>query len=69
MAQTVLGPACANIEESLLRDRKDDDDRDFFVTAWCKHPAFVVDRNLIFIPEPVLGASRHRMITSQAFST
>ena len=55
VAQSVLGPACANIEESLLRDREDDDDRDFFVTAWCKHPAFVVDHNLIFILEPVVG--------------
>jgi hypothetical protein len=54
LAQHVLGPACANIEESQLRDREDDDDREYFITAWCKHPAFVVDRNLVFIPEPVV---------------
>lgn len=52
VAQAVLSPACAQVEETELRDIDDDDDREYFVTAWCKHPAFIADRNLIFIPEP-----------------
>ncbi|CAD6262680.1 unnamed protein product [Miscanthus lutarioriparius] len=29
-----------------------DDDREFFVAAWCLHPRFIPDEKIIFIPKP-----------------
>lgn len=31
----------------------EDDDREFFVAAWCIHPRLVPDEKVITIPEPV----------------
>lgn len=56
MAQIILGPACSGVEISQIRDRPIDDDSEFFVKAWCWHPNFICEEQLIFIPEPhVLG--------------
>lgn len=41
VAQTILGPSCANVEVARLRDIPDDDEHEFFVTAWCFHPRFI----------------------------
>lgn len=51
-AQTTLGPACADFEVVWTRDVPADDDREFFVAAWCLHPRFIPDEKIIFIPEP-----------------
>lgn len=51
-AQTVLSPSCCNLELAQLRDVNDDDDREFFLTAWCFHPRFIHHERVIFIPEP-----------------
>jgi len=32
----------------------DDDDREFFITAWCWHPCFIPQEQIIFIPELVI---------------
>ena len=53
-AQIILGPSCSGIEITRLRDIPDDDDREFFVKAWCKHPDLIEDEQTISIPEPVL---------------
>ena len=53
-AQVVLGTCCASIELTALRDILEDDDREFFVTAWCWDPSFIVGEQPIFIPEPHL---------------
>lgn len=50
-AQTILGPACANVEIVPPRDAPVDDDREFFITAWCLDPRFIPDEEIIFIPE------------------
>jgi hypothetical protein len=35
----------------------EDNDQEFFVTAWCFHPRFIPEEQIIFIPEPqILGA-------------
>lgn len=51
-AQTILGPSCGNIEVVWPRDVEDNDDREFFVTAWCWHPRSIQHEQIIFIPEP-----------------
>lgn len=51
-AQTILGPSCVKVEVVRPRDVPDDDDREFFVTAWCLHPSFIPPEQIIFIPEP-----------------
>jgi hypothetical protein len=56
MAQVVLGPSCCDVQLSQFRDILDDDDREFFVQAWCWHPSFIERQKLIFVLEPpVLG--------------
>jgi hypothetical protein len=52
MAQVVLGPSCCDVQLSQFRDILDDDDREFFVQAWCWHPSFIERQKLIFVPEP-----------------
>lgn len=54
VAQAILGPSCTNIEVARLRDVPDNDDREFFVTAWCWHPRFTLEEQIIFIPEHVI---------------
>ena len=52
MAQTILGPACAEVDVVRPSDVPADDDREFFVTAWCMHRRFIPDEQIVFIPEP-----------------
>lgn len=52
VAQAILGPCCTNIELTRPRDIPDDDDTEFFITAWCWHPRFIREEQIIFIPEP-----------------
>jgi hypothetical protein len=54
VAQAILGPSCAGVEVARPRDNPDDDDREYFVTAWCWHPRFIPDEQITFIPEPRL---------------
>ena len=78
--QVVLGMCCSDIAVSDLRDTPVDDDREFFVTAWCWDPAFITGQQPIFIPEPrfeALGSAapglrylvRIRLVASQDCST
>lgn len=53
VAQTILGRACARIEIAPPEAVPVDDDREFFVSAWCMDPRFVPDEQIIFIHEPV----------------
>jgi hypothetical protein len=43
VAQTILGQVCARIEIALLEAVLVDDDREFFMSAWCMDPRFVPD--------------------------
>jgi hypothetical protein len=43
VAQTIIGRACARIELAPLDAIPADDDREFFVSAWCMDPQFVPD--------------------------
>jgi hypothetical protein len=52
VAQTILGTACAHLDIAPPGIAPEDDDREFFVAAWCLHPKFVPDEKVIFIPEP-----------------
>lgn len=52
VAQTALGPACANLDFSDYRDRPLIDDREFFVSASCWHPSFIHPQQIVYIPEP-----------------
>lgn len=84
VAQTVLGRSCAEVQLSNLRDIPDDDDREFFVSAWCWHPSAVPTEQTIYIPEPHVPyipdaeqtmlpglwyAVRVRLVAYQDFST
>jgi hypothetical protein len=51
-AQAVLGTCCSSVEPTKMRDTPKDDDREYFVKAWCWHPNLIEDRKMIFIPEP-----------------
>jgi len=42
-AQTILGPSCAEVVVVRPSDVPDDDEREFFVTAWCADPRFIPD--------------------------
>jgi hypothetical protein len=53
VAQRILGRACARIELAPPESIPEDDDREFFVAAWCMDPSFVPEEEIIFIPEPV----------------
>lgn len=53
-AQTILGPCCANVEVVRPWDVADDDDLEIFVTAWCWHPRYIPEEQIVFIPEPPL---------------
>lgn len=48
----ILGNACANIELAPQEVTPQDDDREFFVAAWCLDPRFILDVKMIFILEP-----------------
>jgi hypothetical protein len=52
IAQTILGPACADVDVVLPSEVPPDDGREFFVVAWCLHPRFIPNEKIIFIPEP-----------------
>lgn len=41
----------AAVAQARPRDIPDDDDREFFVMAWCWHPRFIPDEQITFIPE------------------
>lgn len=49
VAQTILGPACAEIGFSNFRDSPLIDDREFFVSACCWHPSFIHAEQIVFI--------------------
>lgn len=51
-AQAILGPACAEVDVVRPSDVPDDDDREFFITAWYADPRFIPDGQVLFIPEP-----------------
>lgn len=53
VAQTILGRACTRIELAPPEPTPEDDDREFFMAAWCLDPCFVPEEQTIFIPEPV----------------
>jgi hypothetical protein len=52
IAQTILSPACAEIDVILPCEVPEDDDHEFFVTTWCMHPCFTPNEKIIFILEP-----------------
>lgn len=52
VAQTILGSACARIELAPPEVAPVDDDREFFVAAWCLHLRFIPEEKIIFILEP-----------------
>lgn len=52
MAQSILGTACAHLELAPQDVTPQDDDREFFVAAWCLDSIFIPDEKVIFIPEP-----------------
>jgi hypothetical protein len=56
-AQRVLGRCCAHVETTDLRDRPPEDDREYFVSAWCWHPQLIQPQQLLFIPEPRIQCS------------
>lgn len=47
-----LGSACAHIELAPPEVTPPDDDREFFVAAWCLDPTLIPDEKVLFIPEP-----------------
>lgn len=51
MAQTILGPAYVEVDVVRPSDVPTDDDRKFFVVAWCLHPCFILDEKIVFILE------------------
>lgn len=48
----ILGPACAEVEVVHPTDVPDDDDREFFIMAWCADSWFILYQHVLFIPEP-----------------
>jgi hypothetical protein len=44
-----------------LRDRLNEDDREFFVVAWCRHPSYIEPEKVIFIPEPLVPGVEENM--------
>lgn len=52
IAQTILGCACGRVELAPPESVSADDDREFYVAAWCMDPRFVPEEKIIFIPEP-----------------
>ena len=56
-AQRVLGRCCAEVELTNLRDRPLEDDREYFVFAWCWHPQLIKPEKLLYIPEPDIRSS------------
>jgi len=63
VVQSILGSCCSNIELTHTRDAPVDDDREFFVIAWCWHPNLIEREKVIFISEPRLPgvAAEERM--------
>ena len=54
MAQLRLGSCCCEVEVSSVCDRSTEDDREFFVQAWCRDPCLIRPEESVFIPEPLL---------------
>lgn len=54
VAQLRLGTYCCEVEISSVRDRPIDDDREFFIQAWCKDPSLILSEDIIFIAELLL---------------
>jgi hypothetical protein len=61
VAQIILGRACAQIELAPPEVCPENDDSEFFVAAWCKHPSFIDDEKIIFIPEPNVRIPGHAL--------
>jgi hypothetical protein len=51
VAQHILGTSCANVEVAPPGTVPEEDDREFYVAAWCSHPRAVPDKKTLFIPE------------------
>lgn len=52
VAQVILGSGCAHTEVVRPCDAPEDDEREFFATAWCLDPRSIVEEQVVFIPEP-----------------
>jgi hypothetical protein len=61
VAQTILGRACAQVELAPPDVCPENDDSEFFIAAWCKHPSFIDDEKIIFIPEPDMRIPGHAL--------
>jgi hypothetical protein len=53
IAECILGTSCTDIEIAPQEVVPEDDDREFFVTAWCIHPRLVLDEKILAILEPL----------------
>ena len=51
-AQIILGSSCAEVKVVRPSDVAADDEREFFVTAWCADPRFIPMEEVLFVPEP-----------------
>nr|TKW07544.1 hypothetical protein SEVIR_7G314200v2 [Setaria viridis] len=49
--QLILGSSCAKVEVAPVAV-DDDDERQFFVAAWCVHPQLIPDGKIMAVPEP-----------------
>lgn len=52
MAQSLHGPTCAEISIVRPSEVPNDDDQEFFVTAWCSDLMLIPDEQILVIPEP-----------------
>lgn len=52
-AERILANSCAELIEAP-QTAAGEDLREFFVTAWCIHPHFILQQKIIVVPEPEL---------------
>lgn len=52
VAQAILGTACTHIKLAPQEVTPSDDDREFFVAAWCLDLSFIPNKKILFISEP-----------------
>lgn len=48
----ILGSSCVKVEEALATTIDDEDDCEYFITAWCVHLDLIQDEKIIAIPQP-----------------
>lgn len=51
-AQAILGNSCAKVEVAPPEAVDEEDEREFFVAAWCVHPRLILEEKIIAVPEP-----------------